>query len=329
MRKRRAAAAAAASLAIGGVVLMRTGKPVRAQGVALDRSLVALLPPHATSLVGVDVERLKRTPVWRQFEERSARDSHFEELARETGFDPRRDVYELLVASGGPGQLVALACGSFDTAAWTRVLKENKAVSETYRGFELLGPEDAHKQGRFAFLDNRTVLAGSRTEVLAAIDRKIGGGPSLLANTALLNRAQAISGTHPVWAVSDSPGQIVARGFGGSPDARVSNFARIFSSMRAATFALDLSFGLELRASGVCGTAEDARTLADAARGVVALGRLSASQQDPELMAVFDGIRVEQRGNELDVAVRLDPASLEKLLQQGKPRRARGRPRID
>ena len=326
MRRWMMAGAIGALAAAGFVLVMRMERPASAQGVTLDPGLVALLPPNATTLVGVELERLKGTSAWRRFEEQHATDSHFEEFVQETGFDPRRDVQDLLVASTGEKQFVAAARGVFDVTALGRKLREKNATIESYRGFELFGPEakpDRAQQdpGRFCFLDTRTALAGSRSEVLAALDRKAGGGASLASNQALLGRAQQIGGTHQVWVVSDNPGQIVRRNFPGRRDAQASNFARIFQAMKTTTFALDLTQGLDLRAAGTCGTAQDAKSLADAVRGLVAIGRLSASDQEPDLLAVFDGIQVEDHNNELGITVRLDQGSFDKLLDKAEPRK--------
>ena len=310
-------------LLLAGVALVRWERPASAQGVTLDRSLLALLPANATSLVGVDVERLKRTPAWRYWEEQSLRsnDTKFDEFTRETGFDPRRDVQELLVASTGEKQYVAVARGTFNVANLTRAMKAKNATVENYRGLEVLGGEGKDQNGRFCFLDDKTVLAGTRPELLGAIDRKLGGGPSLTSNTSLLSRAQAISGTHQVWAVSSNPGQLVNRNLPRSGNAQASNFARIFSTMSDTSLALDLSGGLELRAQGLCQSGQDAKTLADAVRGLVALGRLSASEKEPEMMNVLDGIQVEERNNELAIKVKLDQTGFEKLLEKRGSRR--------
>lgn len=331
MRRWMIAGTLGALVAAGVVLVLNRDRAASAQGVTLDRSLVALLPQNATSLVGVDVERLKQTPAYRHFEEQSRRsgDTHFDEFVHETGFDPRRDVSRLLVASTGLEQFVAVAQGTFNVANLTRVLREKGATVESYRGFDLFGPDGnarrRNNEGRFVFLDGQTVLAGSRPEVLAALDRKAAGGPSLANNTALLGRAQQISGTHQVWAVSDDPGQLVRRNLRRRENAGTSAFARIFQSMRKTSFALDLMNGLDLRAFGVCATAQDAKTLADAARGAVAIGRLTASEQEPELLSVFDGIQVEERANELGITVRLDAQSFDKLLEKAGPRGRRGR----
>lgn len=325
-----------------GVYLARSARHASAQSITLDRTLVALLPSNATTLVGVDLDRLKGTTLYRHIEEESHRgpaNSQFDAFTAATGFDPRRDVRELLMASWidpaskNEPQFVAVARGDFNVEAIGReVRKEGKVTSEIYRGLEVFAPETGgkqprknapktpHEQGAFAFLDQKTAIAGTRAAVLAAIDRKAGGGPSLLDNSSLLARAQTISSSSQVWAVSQNPGDVVARAMPKSGSVETSNFARIFASMQNSTFALDLMNGLDLRAVGLCKTSEDAKTLGDAARGFVAIGRLTASQKEPELMTLLDGVTVEERNAELNISVRVDLNTLDKLLEKKKSR---------
>ncbi len=362
MRKWIAGAALAAVAAAGvALYLVRGGPPAQAQGVVLGRAMVALLPPQTTSLVGVDVERLKGTPLYRYFEDQAQAGNGVNELEQftaRTGFDPRRDVQNLLVASwtdpaapvttapmtgpaGLSGEFVAVARGQFNVPQLSQQFKDKKSAVESYRGFEVFGPapgpargrrraeSQQQDHGRFVFLDDKTAVAGTRAAVLAAIDRKLGGGPSLLDKPALLNRAQTIVGSNQVWAVSDSPGAFVTRAMPKESPGATSNFARIFSSLKGSSFALDLTNGLDLKAGGECQSPQDAKTLGDAARGVAALGRLSVSQEQPELMVLFDGIDVQERNAELSIAVHLDAQNFQKLLETTKTRHRTQKVRLE
>jgi hypothetical protein len=359
---------------VAGFFLSLPVQKVSAQTITLDRSMLALLPAEATSLFGVNVERLKQTTTYQYIEDTSRKmnpsgQSHLDDIANLTGFDPRRDVQELLVASWAapaaatatppaPGipnvepQFVAVARGQFNITGIQAALRLKGARSETYRGFELLAPEHApasaqaaprrvprrnrnggqdqpengprseraltppRPQGVFTFLDTTTVLAGTRPAVMAAIDRKLAGGPSLINNTALLARAQAVGASSQIWAASQNPGDMVARAMPQGAAGQNSNFLRIFAGMQNTSLSVDLMNGLDLRAAGICKTPDDAKTLADAARGLVAIGRLSVSQQQPEMLALFDGLDVTQSNAELDISVKLDSATFQKILQK-------------
>jgi hypothetical protein len=361
--------------------LTRAARSAKAQGVVLDRSLVALLPPDATTLVGVDVARLKSTPVYQDLESQQqagpGRD-HLDAFAAATGFDPRRDVQALLIASpplpaassttstspapapsiapsspNAPSasarpnfpvaQWVAVARGTFNVASLSSQLRQKNASVQNYRGIDIFGPaphkpasptspqaaprpprakrSNPQQQGAFAFLDDKTAVAGTLPSVLAAIDRKLVGGPSLLANSSLLARAETISAASQVWAISLNPGEVVTRALPKNNSAESSNFARIFSGMQNSTFALDLMSGLNLKADGLCRTADDAKTLGDAARGLVAIGRLAVSEKQPDLVAVFDGIHVEESNAAVNITVQLDLNTFEKLLDRARSQR--------
>src|SRR5215831_7374739 len=129
-----------------GVYLSHSSRPASAQAITLDRSLLALLPPNATTLLGVDVERLKRTAVYRHIEEQNQKrtDSHFDDFVAATGFDPRRDVQDLLLTAWpSPGsdvqdsQFLAVARGQFNRDALGRKLRQEKAIVENYRGLDV------------------------------------------------------------------------------------------------------------------------------------------------------------------------------------------------
>ena len=340
-----AALAAAAGLA---VYLARPAQPVRAQGVALDPGLVALLPANATSLAGLDVERLKRTSIYRIFEEQNSKNGKnngLDMLEAFTGFDPRRDVQTLLIAgwvdpnaTTPEGQFLAVGRGQFNMPALSRAIEmRGGGTSENYRGFQLFaidrdrreskpGPKAmpktglrssaAHEQGYFAFLDDKTAAAGTRAALIGAIDRKLSGVPGLAANSTLVSRAQSIGGGSQFWAVSETPGAVIARQAAKDQTKEAANFSRIAGSMKSSTLALDLSNGLDLHALNVCQTAEDARTLGDLARGLVAMGRLTMSQQNPELGELLNGIRVEERNAELEITVKVDSNVIEKLIEK-------------
>src|SRR3954466_4729672 len=83
---------------------------------AADPQLLNLVMPDAKVLAGVNVEQAKGTQ-FGQFilNQLQTHDSDMQKLVTLTGFDPRRDVRELLVASDGAPQTkvgLALATGN-------------------------------------------------------------------------------------------------------------------------------------------------------------------------------------------------------------------------
>ena len=84
--------------------------------------------------------------------------------------------------------------------------------------------------------------------------------------------------------------------------------------MESSSLAADLTDGIDVKAEGVCATPEDAKTLADAGRGMVALGRLTLSEQYPDLMKLFDAINVVDDAKVIRASVRMTASDFEGLL---------------
>src|SRR6266545_4394271 len=147
---------------------------------AADPQLLNLVMPDAKVLAGVNVEQAKGTQ-FGQFilNQMQTHDSEMQKLVALTGFDPRRDVRELLVASDGVPQGktgLALAKGNFDVAKISALGALHGVVSELYNGVTIL--EDPKEQSHgIAFLDATTVIAGDTASVKGAIDRQKSAQP--------------------------------------------------------------------------------------------------------------------------------------------------------
>ena len=141
---------------------------------AADPTLLNLVMPDAKVLAGVNVQQAKGTQFGQYvLNELQTHDAELQKLVTLTGFDPRRDVSELLVASDGvPGGKsgLALAKGTFDVAKITAAATMAGVTSEVYGGVTIL--EEPKKQlAGIAFLDANTVVAGDIASVKGAIDR--------------------------------------------------------------------------------------------------------------------------------------------------------------
>ena len=337
--------AAVAALALAGWL---TAPTVAGPGL-LDAANLALLPPETNSLMGVDVERLKGTALYRFFEEQSREQdpstpSEIEEWAALTGFDPRRDVSELLIVSWQspdrqlrPGQalpFLAIARGQFDASKLGEQFLAKGAIEEEYRGsraylFPVAKPEppppdpggtivipppvpEALPQIAIAFVGEGLAMIGGFDAIAAAIDRKSLAAQPTAAHESLLERGAELRGGHQIWAVSARPGGIIEQGIAGAGgDTRL---IEILRSMSESTLAIDLTGGFRGRLAALCGAEDDARLLGDLARGFLAMARFSNGGGDP-LTPVLDRVRVAESGSTFNLAVDIDEPGLEAYLE--------------
>src|SRR3954470_2620018 len=117
---------------------------------AADPQLLNLVMPDAKVLAGVNVEQAKGTQFGQYvLNQLQTEDAHMQQLVTLTGFDPRRDVRELLVASDGvptAGKTsgLALARGTFDASKVMALATQHAAVTELYSGITIV--EDPKQQ---------------------------------------------------------------------------------------------------------------------------------------------------------------------------------------
>ena len=338
------------TVAAGWLVGCSGGTPARAAEV--DSELAALLPPDAVSLMGVDVARLREAAVYRYLEEEggaagSGFDNSIEDFVNKTGFDPRQDLESLLVASWGEVGQIALprdapflvaARGRFDPHELGDTFRNAGALREDYRGIEVYsfggqasggsdGNDDAGANSSggvfsMAFLDAETALAGPAGALRQSLDRRLDGGPSLADNAPLIRLAENILGGNHVWAVSRQPGRLMAEQEPGAEPAPHQPAMQILKTMEQSTFSLALDDGLDMRAEGLFPTAEGATLLGDAARGLIAMGRLMISPQNAGLTAFLDSIDVAEDATAVKISIEMDMPTFRGMIESLKATRS-------
>jgi hypothetical protein len=267
----------------------------------VDNVLVKMVPPGATSLVGTHMDLLKQTEMYRKLLA-SQTLPQVDEFARETGFDPRRDVRELLLASSANG-MVMLARGTFHF----NTAKLNGAKSRRHGDYQIWG----QGSGGFCILDPTLAVAGDVPAIEAALDEWKSGTHT--AAQPLLARAAGINPQSQFWGVSTGSGNFLAD----HPPALNSglDFSKIFRGLEETWFQADLSAGVRAELHGTAAAEKDAVNLRDAVRGIVGLGRLNVPENQPELLRVWDGIGVDQQGRSVSVHLDLQQDLVDRLLQ--------------
>jgi len=265
---------------------------------SIDSTLAALAPSDATMLAGLRMDAVRATPLFQKLMTGRSL-PQLDHFARETGFDPRRDVRELLIASDGKDLLVA-ARGAFSEGGFTGVSKQS------YKGYPLY----VRDQRGVGLINATTAVGGSLPAVKAALDRYKSGDRSGPAE--LLARARQIPAQNQIWSVSNGFESLLTAGIPETGNA--ANVGRILRSLENTTMAADLRTGVNGYLTGTCRSDEDAKNLGDTARGLIGLGRLSVPEKQPELLRLWDGIKVDQQQRTVNITVTVPEDLLEKML---------------
>jgi len=290
---------------------------------AADSQLLSLVMPDAKVIAGVNVDSAKASPFGQYvLTQMQSRDQ--QQLTALTGFDPTRDVHELLVASNGSANGMhegglALARGNFDIARITAAAVAHGATTETYNSVTII--EDPKQTGGVAFLDSTLAVAGDLANIKAAIDRPKTGGSVPTAVALLVDQW---SGTQDAWVITTvppytlHPGSNVPSIPGVGPNAQ-----NIFQSIQQAAGGVKFGALIVVTAQAQADTAQNASTMADALKLLANLALMHAGQDNPQLTALVQSLVVTAQGNILKVTISLPEDQLQQIV---KPKAAVERP---
>ena len=315
----------AAAVVAAACVSFSSPESAAAQSPQWRDEAAALLPPDANGLVGFDLAAARASLVYQRIEAKMQDEqrSKLDEFAAVTGFDPRQDLSGVLAATwGSPGRgkqpFLAVLSGRFELTDEARAMLETFAPNAgEHRGvtiFEMQNKDhDEEPAAYFAILDDDTALIGIHDAVVAGVERSFSGGPSMRDNATLMARSREASAAGQFWFVSDQPRELVEA----APEGVDQRHARVFDilrSMQETTFTADLVSGLNLDWNALFGSAEDAKTLADAARGLLALARISLPPGAGELVTFLDRLQIGSNAERVELGLDLTTVELEQLL---------------
>jgi len=281
-----------------------------------------VLPADARFVMGLDVKRFTASPFYARFaSQRGMRPEALRELEEKTGLDPARDIDQIVIAGQGGGGAttkgLALALGRFDLYKLGRAIEtapKAKASTLNHEGVTVyLFDEEAREPGALAFLDEHSLLFGTRERVEAAISSRTQA--PLRSNAALMALLEKVKGGSTFWMVGDQsllaglPASIPAPGAG--EGATVS-----LPALRSLIVTGDLDPQVSLAITGEASDEMAARNLADVVRGFLALANLQAGQR-PELARLTSAVSVTTEANRVLVSARVPYEVLEAL--QPKP----------
>jgi hypothetical protein len=282
---------------------------------AADPTLLNLVMPDAKVLAGVNVQQAKGTWFGQYIlNELQTHDADLQKLVTLTGFDPRRDVIELLVASNGvPGGKtgLALATGMFDVAKITAAATLSGVKSEVYGGVTIL-EEPKKQEAGIAFLDPRTVVAGDIASVKGAIDRS--KTPQSLP-PAVSVQVNPWSNSQDAWGITTvPPASLVPPVKAGAQNNPMANVAQ---NVQSAWGGVKFGAPVVFTGNAQCDTAQNATTLSDMVKLLINMAQMQ-SGQDPTAATLIKSVTVTTNANVVNVTAKLPEEVFQGMLQSHK-----------
>jgi hypothetical protein len=284
-----------------------------------DQGLVNLLPAGAQVVAGIDYQRARTTPFGRFVVAELERSGHdFDQFVATTGFDPRRDILEVIFVSntGGRGApALIVARGNFDGTKLYGLAKQHGWAPIRHQDVDLL----TKNRGAFAILDGGLAIAGNVGEVRAAIDRRT-GTPGIEAATA--RRIDELSRQYDAWLFTTSPESLATA----IPDAgtRRGIDVRALNAIQETSGGVKFGDTVEIAGEAVTRSEKDAAALADVVKFLSGMVRLNRDRPGASDMALLlDTLQLATDGSTLRFSLSVPEKELERIIRNGQSRRPR------
>jgi hypothetical protein len=285
----------------------------------VDSGLLALVPSGAKVISGVDANRAKSSRFGQYILSKiNADNPDFQQLTQETGFDPRRDVQDVLFVGTGPAadgsdlRFGILVRGNFDQERVKKTLIAKGATVQSYQGVEVLLDSSSHPGNAFAFPDVDIAVLGDLATVQQMIANR--ANPTAL-DPALQQLVSAAGANHDAWFASSGPGSFLA------------NHVRQEAGQQMGPQALQsilqssggISFGdvVQLSLDAVTRSPKDASSLADVVRFGASMAELQ-HQNKPGAAIVassLDKMALTTDGSNVHVSLSIPENGLEQLAE--------------
>jgi len=279
----------ALALSVAALLLVSCAPP-KQTSVFIDPSLEILVPPDTTFIVGASVDKIKDTPVYQRLL-KNLDLPQLDDFTKKTGIDPRKDLWQVISVSNGKTALL-MARGKFSSEMEPRLESEG-AQRIGYKGYTLLGNE----RGAVLFMNTSTAVAGATEELRRVVDRRsqpAGGLPP-----ALRDQIHALSANDEIWAAS--VGGLSNLGLQVPENSNLASAMQLLQGIEAIRLGLDLRSGLKAEAAAICESEKSAKRVHDSLRGLIGFGRLNTPDNRPDLLQLYDGIKVTQDHTQTDL----------------------------
>jgi len=298
------------------VLSLTVGLATAAAGVT--PALLNLVMPDATVVSGMNVAQSVTSPFGQYILlQMQSNDTGFLQFISSTGFDPRKDLLEILAATPSTGSSTThsgliLGRGVFQPAMIIGAATEKGATITNYRGFSLIGQPSSQSTDNIAltFLDGATVAMGDTSSVKSVIDRKLAGSTF---SGALAQTAVAVSASNSAWFATTTP---LADFMSTKQAGNLGGVAQspLLQSVQQASGGVQFgNSGITLSADAVTASAQNAQALVDVLKFFV--GMIAGNANAPaNVTSIASSAQFSVNGTTAHISLMLAENQAEQLL---------------
>ena len=324
----------AAGLAFTAVLLAVPGA-TRAQHLGNDT--IALFPKNVGEFAYANLKQARTQKWFPQLQEQMLpeRFRQFERFLASAGVDPNSQVEEVawgLIPEGvtskteGTGstavptgeEIVGVALGSYNPDSTEAFFKAQKLPTFKSHGFTMYafgsgaGPNDLF----FLFIDSNTAAFGHRTELEKMLNVRYGGEEGLMRNDKLFPLINEINGSGAVWAVLNPAYTRLAMRQLAPQIQQFPEAAKLVTRMQNLLISVQASSGVDGKFEAVCGSTDDANTLAQLLQLALVYQQYQAKQQNQDLSQLLGQAQVTPGGDRVTLRMSLSDDQMAALIKK-------------
>ncbi len=278
----------------------------RTSSARVDAALAPLIPADTVALACLRLDKLHDTPFYARYVE-GKKIPVLERFADETGLDVRKDIWEmvLLIRPRGKQPLVLIR-GKFGGQFGVEPTFTKPGLQKmNYKGYYIIyvdGPG-------VLFMNTGAAVAGPIEDLKFIIDNR--DNPKWGPPKGLLELAGSLPGGSQIWMVCENGGALLPEL---PQEGQFANFGRMARSLGVFTFHADLRDGIQAIAEGHYSDQNAAKQMNDTLRGLVGIARLRTPDNQPDMLRLYDGIRIGADGPVLTVNITAPFSLVEKII---------------
>lgn len=309
-------------------------KPANAGRLGAD--VIALFPKDVGEFAYADMKKARTQKWFPQLLEQMLpeRFKQFEKFLASAGIDPNSQVEELawgLVPAGMSAkseatgssavpageEIVGVALGNYNPSSTEAFFKQQKLPTFKSRGYTLyaFGTGAGANDLFFFFLDSNTAAFGHRRLLEKMIEVRFGGEEGLLRNDNLFPLINEANGSGLAWAVLNPAYTRLAMKQLAPEIEQFPEAAKLVTRMQNMIINVDASGSVDGKFQAVCGSTEDANTLAQLLQAGFLYKRYQAGRDNPELAELLDQARVSPSGDRVVLRMTLSDQQVMVLIQ--------------
>jgi hypothetical protein len=324
-----------AGAAVVVLTVLCTAQISSAQRVGPDT--IALFPKNIGEFAYANLKQARSQKWFPQLQEQMLpeRFRQFEKFLASAGVDPNSQVEELawgLIAEGvtdktsGTGstavptgeEIVGVALGSYNPESTEAYFKAQKLPTFKSHGFTMyaFGSGAGSNDLFFLFLDSNTAAFGHRSELEKMLEVRYGGAEGLLRNEKMYSLINEANGSGVVWAVLNPAYTRLAMKQLAPQIQQFPEAAKLVTRMQNLILNIQASGGIDGKFQAICGSTEDANTLAQLMQLAFVYQQYQAKQQNPELADLLGQAQVNPSGDRVVLRLALTDDQMTSLIKK-------------